>query len=200
VTESTASGGHDIDGQTRRRGSPGGGTEVASRGPRRPGHERSPIRHRGRGDRRGDHPGPRPLNRPDSGGRPFRALLYDADGRDREIELEPGLGGRLDERQLLWIDLGARDAAAIDTAAAAVGIGAALARRLVGETGRADLTQFPDQIHVVVESMEPPPSPGTESAMPERRELDLVAGRNWVVTVHDGPIAALDRIDALTHW
>jgi Mg2+ and Co2+ transporter CorA len=36
------------------------------------------------------------------------------------------------------------------------------------------------------------------SVMPERREIDLVAGRNWVVTVHDGPVAALDRIEAIS--
>ena len=33
---------------------------------------------------------------------------------------------------------------------------------------------------------------------PVRRPIDLVAGRNWVVTVHDGPVRAFDRLDALT--
>ena len=28
--------------------------------------------------------------------------------------------------------------------------------------------------------------------------IDVVAGRNWVVTVHDGPIEALERLDATT--
>ncbi len=31
-----------------------------------------------------------------------------------------------------------------------------------------------------------------------RRPLDVVAGRNWVVTVHDGPVRAFARFDATT--
>ncbi len=33
---------------------------------------------------------------------------------------------------------------------------------------------------------------------PSRRALDIVAGHGWVVTVHDGPLEALDRLDATT--
>jgi magnesium transporter len=32
----------------------------------------------------------------------------------------------------------------------------------------------------------------------EPQAIDLVAGRNWVVTIHDGPVNALDRFDHLT--
>ncbi len=115
------------------------------------------------------------------------------------MDPEPGLAGTLDERQLLWIDLAARDSADIERAAAAVGIGSPLARRLTSETGRADLTQYRDHVHLVLESMDLPETTDEESVTPERREIDLVAGRNWVVTVHDGPIAALDRIEELAH-
>ena len=34
--------------------------------------------------------------------------------------------------------------------------------------------------------------------MPVRRSLDLVAGHDWVVTVHDGPLEALHRLDTVT--
>jgi len=36
--------------------------------------------------------------------------------------------------------------------------------------------------------------PGTLTRTP----IDLVAGRNWVVTVHDGPVRAFERMDAST--
>jgi Mg2+ and Co2+ transporter CorA len=79
-----------------------------------------------------------------------------------------------------------------------VGIDGHLVRRLANERGRADLTQYADHIHLILESMEAPGAPehGHESLEP--LEIDLVAGRNWVVTVHSKPISALARIDDLT--
>ena len=46
--------------------------------------------------------------------------------------------------------------------------------------------------------MEPPADPDGGDPKPVRRALDIVAGHGWVVTVHDGPLEALDRLDATT--
>lgn len=46
--------------------------------------------------------------------------------------------------------------------------------------------------------MDLPPDAAGDEAAPEQHEVDLVAGRNWVLTVHQGPVPALARIDALT--
>lgn len=82
--------------------------------------------------------------------------------------------------------------------AAAVGIGDHLVARLSRETGWADLTQYPDHIHLVVEAMEPVAEAEGPDHDPERHELDLVAGHNWVVTVHSDTMSAVARIDGLT--
>lgn len=111
---------------------------------------------------------------------------------------EPGLATTLQERQLLWIDVQGREAPDLETVAAAVGIDERLAVRLASETGRADLTQYPDHIHLVLEAMDVPAASSDDAVTPERQEIDLVAGRNWVVTVHTGPVSALERIDELT--
>ena len=133
----------------------------------------------------------------------IHARLYDADGRDREIDPEPGIADRIKDRQLLWIDVEGRDRADLETLASAVGIGRHLAGRLAEERGRADLTQYSDHIHLVLETMEAAARHGDDArngsdAEPERRELDVVAGRNWVVTVHSDPTPVLDRFDDLT--
>jgi Mg2+ and Co2+ transporter CorA len=143
----------------------------------------------------------------------IHARLYDADGRDREIDVEPGIADRVKDRQLLWIDVEGRDPADLETLTSAVGIGKHLAGRLARERGRADLTQYENHIHLVLETMEAAGSSheraaGSEDdrvaasdeddAEPVRRELDLVAGHNWVVTVHDGARPVLDRIADLT--
>jgi Mg2+ and Co2+ transporter CorA len=135
----------------------------------------------------------------------IHARLYDADGRDREIDVEPGIADRVKDRQLLWIDVEGRDPADLETLTSAVGIGNHLAGRLARERGRADLTQYENHIHLVLETMEAAGSEGDrvaasdeDDAEPVRRELDLVAGHNWVVTVHDGARPVLDRIADLT--
>ena len=46
--------------------------------------------------------------------------------------------------------------------------------------------------------MEPADPAAEDATAPVRRPIDLVAGRNWVLTVHDGPVRAFDRIDSLT--
>jgi Mg2+ and Co2+ transporter CorA len=100
---------------------------------------------------------------------------------------------------LLWIDVVGRERADLESVAAATGIQDDLAQRLATESGRADLTLYQECIHLVLESMDVPPGTTIASTLPRRLEVDLVAGKNWVVTVHTEPVAALDRIDELTH-
>lgn len=106
---------------------------------------------------------------------------------------------KLREQQLLWVDIVGRERDDLATVAAAAGIDDALMNRLGTEGGRADLTLYQDCIHLVLESMDLPASASGDSQVPKRLEIDLVAGRNWVVTVHSEPAPALDRIDELTH-
>ena len=84
----------------------------------------------------------------------------------------------------------------LETVAAAVGIDRHLSRAgWPATTGRADLTQYSDHVHLVLQAMDAAGIRIGRRRRPERQEIDLVAGRNWVVTVHYGPIAALDRIE-----
>jgi Mg2+ and Co2+ transporter CorA len=99
----------------------------------------------------------------------------------------------LKDRQLLWIDISERDRSTLDAAGAALGLDAGQTTRLAGPPKRVDLTQFPDHIHLVMEAMEASADP-----VPAHHTVDIVAGRNWVLTVHDGPLDAIERIDAST--
>lgn len=83
--------------------------------------------------------------------------------------------------------------------AAALGIDDHLVRQLGRESGRAEMTEHADHIHLVLQGMDRPPEGSADFAEPTRHEIDLVAGRNWVVSVHSEPVAALDRIDDLAH-
>jgi magnesium transporter len=108
------------------------------------------------------------------------------------------MAAKLEDHQLLWIDLSGRDPDDLEAVTEAVGIDHHFVRRLASERGRADLRQYADHIHLVLESMESPALSTTNAPAVEAREVDLVAGRNWVVTVHSDAISALERIDQLT--
>jgi Mg2+ and Co2+ transporter CorA len=103
----------------------------------------------------------------------------------------------LDDHHLLWIDLDGREGSELDAVAAALGLEPALAHRLATPPDRADLTQYPDHVHLVLLALEAP-SDEDGDPTPIRRPVDIVAGRNWVVTIHEGPLRAVARIDAGT--
>ena len=79
--------------------------------------------------------------------------------------------------------------------AAATGMEAGLVDRLAAPSKRADLTQYAGAVHLVLLAIDPEADGDTESD-PVARPIDIVGGRNWVVTVHDGPLEALVRLDA----
>jgi magnesium transporter len=122
-----------------------------------------------------------------------RARLYDARGDDRDVdiaELEPG---KIDDRTLLWIDADARDAAHVEGLARAVGLEPQLIRALSVERRRPRVVRLPERIAVMLDVVDRNGG-GDEGLI--RRELDVVVGRNLVITVHDGPVAAIDEYAA----
>ena len=171
-------------------------TEASSREtPHRPRDGRHPVRHGVPRDRRRDPPRVRPLT---AATEPQpRVRLYDADGHDREIDLTEGLTRRLGKRNLLWVDA---DRADHDIAAvgAALGLETSLVALLEKPTRGVDLTKYEDHLHLVLEAIEPSTADGDGPATSDVRRIDLVGGRDWVLTVHDGPVAALERLDAVT--
>jgi magnesium transporter len=58
------------------------------------------------------------------------------------------------------------------------------------DAGRARLVRTEDRIHLTVEALEPE---GDDASNLVRREIDLVAGPNLVVSIHEGETAALAR-------
>lgn len=115
-----------------------------------------------------------------------RAVHYDANGEDREIELDDPLVRRVDKNRFLWIDLDNRDRNDLERVAAAIGLEPAGLRRLGSEQRRSQILRLPDQIILTLGAVEP------DDDQAARRELDLVIGENHVVTVHDGPLGPVD--------
>ena len=190
----------------------------------------------------------------------IEATLYDADGRDRKVELDEELISGLGEHQVLWVDVAQRDRTrlegiaellelgtetarrlergpdrprvdryegwillsflAIDMGAgattgrgakAATGAGASTGRGAKAATGAGATTGRGAETATGTEASAgrgAETTTGAEASQPARRDrsrradivirpIDAVVGRNFVVTVHDGAIAAFD--DFLDH-
>jgi len=116
----------------------------------------------------------------------IRAVLYQAKGDDREVDLERD-EIRISDDQLLWVDLDAREAGDLRRAAAAVGLEPEALERLSHEDRRARILRLPDRVVLTLGAVEP------DDEEARRREIDIVIGVNHVITAHDGPLGAVDR-------
>jgi magnesium transporter len=123
-----------------------------------------------------------------SGFRVVTALLFD---KDVAHELDGdwrGRVGRLARSQILWVDADTADAE-IEPIAEAFELSAASRRRL--ETGMTEpyIGDFGHYLHVAVVA---PRGGGATSAQREIAQIECLVGKNWVATVHSGPVDALD--------
>jgi len=115
----------------------------------------------------------------------IRARLFDADGADTVYDiLAEGLVDG-DERRLVWIDVDTRSTADLEPLGRRILLSPKLIERLRDRALVPSVQQYPDRVHLSVVSLEP----GTDPTV-----VDLVAGQDWVLTVHEGTLPAIERI------
>jgi len=126
-----------------------------------------------------------------------RATLYDAAGEDREVELSEGISSRLDEHQLLWVDLDARDEEEIDRVGAMLELPDDAVRHLADAPDTARLLRFPGHVLLRLIAVQPSGRKGQGSGVRlETAPIDLVAAPNMIVTVHDRDVEAFDEFES----
>jgi magnesium transporter len=118
-----------------------------------------------------------------------RARLYDARGDDRNVELADKAIRNVGDRRLLWIDVDNRDEADLRHLQDALGFEDRILSQLRIDGNRARILRFPERIVITLGTLEK--RDGTVG----RVELDVMVGRNLVVTVHDGRLEAVDRFE-----
>jgi Mg2+ and Co2+ transporter CorA len=116
--------------------------------------------------------------------------LFDADRTDTVLELESALRRRLNDRQLLWIDInGDLDAKSAEAVAQRMDLKPRTRRVLVAGAQGASIVLHGTYLHIrVVTDVDPSPSEGP-------RWLDLIAAKGIVVSVHREPIDVLRGLD-----
>jgi magnesium transporter len=119
----------------------------------------------------------------------LRAHLLDAEGRDEEVDLQPGLAGQLTDTQLLWVDVAARDRATLESIATDLELPSAFVEAILESEPFAKADRRPGLIRLRIVAVEP----GDDEIL-QRRPLDIVAGRNLVVTIHDGELEVFEPL------
>jgi Mg2+ and Co2+ transporter CorA len=126
----------------------------------------------------------------------LRATLFDAKGRDRQVELSPDTSKGLGEDQLLWVDLDGRDSDAIEQLGIAFDLPAETTKMLASDRAVAQLLRYPERVHLRLVAMESgkarDESEGREpDAIPT--SIDIIVARNVVITSHHGTTSAFDH-------
>ena len=109
--------------------------------------------------------------------------LFDAEGADREVKLEASLVKGLTDRQLLWVDVSGDDPGELRRIAELFALEGQSMRNLLQPIGqpRLDVLERYFEVNVVALAAD-------ERAVP----MDLLAGPNWVITVHHEKADFLD--------
>jgi len=116
----------------------------------------------------------------------LRATFFDATGEDRELDLAAGPPPKLGDRQLLWIDLDERSAEDLHRVAQAVGLEEVALERLALEERTGPILRLEGRVALTLIAVDP------DDEAVGRHVLDLVIGRNHVITVHQGPLHSID--------
>ncbi|PYE54632.1 magnesium transporter CorA family protein [Deinococcus yavapaiensis] len=115
----------------------------------------------------------------------IRVTLFDAEGRDRDLNLADMNVSRLGESHLLWIDVEGRAEGEVRAVAERLGLPREVTEDLLDEVEEPHLHLYSDFFTLDVRTLE------ERGGKLENVEIDFVAGRNFVLTVHPCPVAFL---------
>lgn len=118
----------------------------------------------------------------------IRALLSRSDGTDEPIDLARWNRGRVEEDQLLWVDLQSPTSEELTLVREGLGLGAAEAERLTHTPDRPEAVVHADAVEVVVTAL----GGGIDD---DPVPVQVLIGAGWSVTNHAAPAPFLDE-----HW
>jgi magnesium transporter len=120
----------------------------------------------------------------------IRSRLYDARGEDKEVDLSESVVRTLTDETLLWVDVDLPDPAALEEIEAAFHFPKPIMTALAAPTEEARLVRAPEAILLTVVAVEE--RDGRESPV----AVDVVAGRNAVVTLHTDAVSTLEEFES----
>jgi magnesium transporter len=116
----------------------------------------------------------------------IEAILWHSDGRDEEVDLGASRRRRLSKDQLLWVDCDSADDEERENVSTALGLSDSAIEALRAELTAPDARVLEGAVEIVVLS----PGDGKEL---EPVPLQILMGREWIITRHDAPLEYLAR-------
>jgi magnesium transporter len=126
---------------------------------------------------------------------PLRATLYDADGKDRSVELSADVVRGVGKKQVLWLDLERRDEEELETLRGLFDLHHEQVQLLASSSTDVRLLRYPERVHLrllAVEDEEDRSGKRT-ATIPSPTPIDIIIAPNVVITVHDGKVAAFEE-------
>ncbi len=119
----------------------------------------------------------------------IKTFLYDAAGRDREIELAPDSASKLAEHHILWVDVTAPDAAELDRLRDVFSLSPQAMAGFTRNDTTFSLDNYGDYFHFDVPAVTR--GAGDAKRLPRsagRARLDFVVAPQWLITVHSAEL------------
>jgi len=112
--------------------------------------------------------------------------LYDMDGTEREIDLDESSINRLNDQQLLWVNILERDLETVKGVTTVLKLTNVPIKGILRTRERPKIYKFQDFFHFFIVSVE-----ADENGKIRSIPIDFVVGKNFVITVHDGDVRYL---------
>lgn len=109
--------------------------------------------------------------------------LYDADGSDEKLELEEIRLKKLNDKQLLWIDVSKRDKKTLESVVSALEIENAPLKSILDISERPKIDKFEDFFRFFIISVKT-----CDDCKLNPLPIDFLVGKNFAVSIHDDEI------------
>jgi magnesium/cobalt transport protein CorA len=118
--------------------------------------------------------------------------MFDAQGSDKQIDLEDVNLERIKENQLLWINVRSRESEAIEKAVGLLGLTKLPVKSILNLSERPKIDIFEDFYRFFIVSVRT-----FENGRIERVPIDFVVGKNFVITIHEGEVEYFKEFSGL---
>jgi Mg2+ and Co2+ transporter CorA len=124
----------------------------------------------------------------------LQAVLYDASGKDRTVDLDRAAVEKVGKQQLLWVDVARRDDGDVARLRDAFDLHGDQVELLGSSSPRVQLLRYPERVHLRLLAIEDRENGNRGSPMPAPIAIDVIVAPNTVITVHDGEVTAFENL------
>lgn len=113
----------------------------------------------------------------------MEVYLYDAEGRDEQLDLDEVEIDEIGDKHLLWVNILTRDEKLLEAAVAKLKLTGVPCAEVIDDCGPLVINRFETFFRFCINTVVT-----NENASPEKLMIDFIVGENFVVTIHKGDV------------